>query len=731
MSPGEGTSRAFPGQGPQKVRSVRPVSRASEALAHLLRSRTAGAAALFLLVFAALLFFLLGGELGGNGKLEAGHPAPRDIKANRNVEVVNQELTDAARQQVAEQVEPVYRFNPLISAQSEEKVNDTFTTLKTMAGLRANRPEEYPGRREALTEELPFPLSAETVDLLTQASPPDLDFLETNTRHILYLVMDKGVRSAPEELEKARQKVAEEARARLEGEYAEYAAAVAEIASKAILPNRVFDAEATRRERQRRVAEVPPVKRLILKDQIVVREGDLLTEEHLKVLEALGLQTSSPTAGRLLGYGLLVLAMMGIVTVYLRQQQPAIYSSNRLLLLLSIVVVAAAGASRYLTVYSGYLAPVVTAAMLIAILLEVRLALLVTALLALFVGVRTLDFPAASVALLTGLIGVLAVTRVARRWDLITASLIVVAGNILAVLAFSLIAWDDLHTTAHHVLVYGAGNGLISALVAVGALPFLENFFGVTTPIKLLELSNQSEPLLQRLIKEAPGTYQHSVMVANLAESAAQAVGADALLCRVGAYYHDVGKLKGPGFFVENQLGTANPHDRLTPSLSTAIIVAHVADGLELAREYGLPEGITRFIAEHHGTSLVSYFYHQACARSADPIFEEDFRYPGPKPQSRETAILMLCDGIEAASRTLAAPTPESLSELVHKIIRQALEDGQLDECDLSLKDLNNIRESTLRTLCGFYHSRIEYPDPGTAPLRARKGRKVTPLRKA
>jgi putative nucleotidyltransferase with HDIG domain len=389
-------------------------------------------------------------------------------------------------------------------------------------------------------------------------------------------------------------------------------------------------------------------------------------------------------------------------------------------------VITILGVSRYLTTISVYLAPLATAAMLIGILLEGRLALLVTALLATFIGIDTSSLPAAAVGLFTGTVGVLAVARVTRRWDLVTASLLVWATNIVSVLVFSLLGQDALDGILRDTLFFGGLNGLTAALVAIGALPFLESFFGITTHIKLLELSNPSEPILHRLLTEAPGTYQHSIMVGNLAEAAAQAIGADALLCRVGAYYHDIGKIRRPRFFVENQVGQENPHDKLAPSLSSLIIVSHVKDGLDLARQYRLPEVLCQFIPEHHGTNLVSYFYHQARSRSTEPIFEEDFRYPGPRPQSRETAVVMLCDGIEAASRTLPSPSPEKLEELVNKMVDQAVRDGQLNECDMSLKDLTDVKEALVRALASQYHGRIEYPD--ASQLAAARKSKVTRL---
>jgi len=241
-------------------------------------------------------------------------------------------------------------------------------------------------------------------------------------------------------------------------------------------------------------------------------------------------------------------------------------------------------------------------------------------------------------------------------------------------------------------------------------LPYLEHLFGLVTPIKLLELSSPSHPLLRRLQIEAPGTYHHSIVVANLAEAAAESIGADSLLVRVGAYYHDIGKVRRPVFFVENQIGVENPHEKMAPSLSALTVLAHVRDGIEYAREQRLPEAVIRFIPEHHGTSLITYFYHQAMERG-DVVDEEGFRYEGPKPQSRESAILMIADAVEGAVRSMPRPTPDRIEQVVRRIIRERLEDGQLDECDLTFRDLDVIAQTFTRLLAGMFHPRVEYPD--------------------
>ena len=257
--------------------------------------------------------------------------------------------------------------------------------------------------------------------------------------------------------------------------------------------------------------------------------------------------------------------------------------------------------------------------------------------------------------------------------------------------------------------VFGA---LTSGILAIGLLPFLESTFSLVTNMKLLELSNPNSPLLKRLLMEAPGTYHHSIMVGNLAEVAAEEIGANTMLTRVGAYYHDAGKIKRPFFFGENQLGGVNPHNKISPSLSASIIISHVKDGLELAKEYDIPSAVSDMMIQHHGTTLVKYFYYTLKNSSDNPesVKEEGFTYPGPKPQSREAAIIMMADSVEAAVRSIQEPTVEKIENMVNNIIKDKLDSGQLSECELTFRDLETIKSCFLKVLKGIYHSRIEYP---------------------
>jgi len=372
----------------------------------------------------------------------------------------------------------------------------------------------------------------------------------------------------------------------------------------------------------------------------------------------------------------------------------------------------------------GYLAPVAAGAMLIAILLDTKLAVFSVFILAIFTGIITgqqLQF--AVVAMAGGLAGVYSVSRLSQRTDLAKSSLYIILANTSTIAAMGFLQTVSL-TGITLGMVMGIINGVLSAILTIGSLPFLETAFGITTSVRLLELSNPNQPLLKRMLLEAPGTYHHSVMVGNLAESAADAVGADSLLARVGAYYHDIGKVKRPYFFIENQFTAENPHDKLTPTLSTLIITSHVKDGLEMARTQRLPKVICDMIEQHHGTSLISFFYHKALDNDrTESVVEGDFRYETRKPQSKEAAIVMLADSVEAAVRSLQKPTPGRMEGLVRRIIKDKLDDGQLEASDLTFRELDFIAQAFVRVLSGIFHSRIEYPDTVLKELERRRAK--------
>lgn len=498
--------------------------------------------------------------------------------------------------------------------------------------------------------------------------------------------------------------------------------AAVQIADQIIKPNLVLDHQAVEQQRLEAARAVKPV--IVKAGEIIISDGTVVAEEHVQMLKDLGLYQEGIDYWSLLGLLIIVVLLLVLFAVSLYKYSPEIIKSESRLAFVGSVLILVTLITKILSLINWllimYLTPIALAGMLITMLLDSRTGYLTVTVLSIISGIIFQSLPLVAQGLIGGLIAILSVSRVSQRSELMRAGFIVGGSNILVMMAFGLLQGDS-NIMLHSYL--GLLNGLICSISAIGLLPYFESVFGITSAIRLLELTNPNHPLLRRLLMETPGTYHHSIMVGNLAEAAADAVGADGLLARVGATFHDIGKVKRPIFFVENQLGADNPHDKIAPSLSTLIITAHVKDGLELAKEHKLPPVITSFITEHHGTDLVKYFYHRALETNEGTVKESDFRYPGPKPQTKETAIVSLADAVEAAVRSLSKPTPGKIEGLVRKIIRDRLDDGQLDESDLTFKDLNKIADAFSKVLIGIFHGRVEYPEKITREEIEGKGK--------
>jgi putative nucleotidyltransferase with HDIG domain len=359
-----------------------------------------------------------------------------------------------------------------------------------------------------------------------------------------------------------------------------------------------------------------------------------------------------------------------------------------------------------------YLFPVAAGAMLARIVINSEVAIVYSALASMFSAILLDNSLFFFIYLfIGGIVGANGVARCEQRSTLIKAGIYVGVANALLIVFYEMfkgtLGFDSLFNSG-----FGFIGGILSAVIVLGTTPIVEGIFSYTTDIKLLELANLEQPILKDLIVQAPGTYHHSIIVGSLAEAAAKAIGVNPLLARVSAYYHDIGKIKKPLYFSENQGGKKNPHDKLLPSMSSLILNAHVKDGVDLAKKQKLGKKILDIIRQHHGTGLSSFFYQKAKGNPAvESIDEKDFRYLGPKPQTKEAGIVMLADGVEAASRTLSDPTPSRVKGLVRRIINNTFADGQLDDCELTLKDLHHIEENFGRILTGIFHQRVEYPN--------------------
>jgi len=361
----------------------------------------------------------------------------------------------------------------------------------------------------------------------------------------------------------------------------------------------------------------------------------------------------------------------------------------------------------------SYFIPLASIGMAIKLLIGFNPAFLTVVLMSILMSLLAGSKIEVALVLLAGSVaGIYAVRGARRRATILWGGLVVGLAKFVAVICAGMINGIDANIYLKDGL-WGIFSGIISGVIVLGLLPLFEHFFKVPTNISLLELSDLNHPLLKQLAIEAPGTYHHSILVGNLAEAACDNIGANSLLARVGAYYHDIGKIPKASYYSENELGAGSKHEKLTPSMSALIISKHVKEGLEMAKKHKLNSAILEFIGQHHGDSLISYFYQKALEKAEDGVVlhEENFRYPGPKPQTKEAAIVLLADAVEAASRTLDEPTPASIRNLVKKIINNKFIDSQLDECDLTLKDIHMIAESFARVLMGVFHTRLDYPE--------------------
>jgi putative nucleotidyltransferase with HDIG domain len=638
--------------------------------------------------------------------LTAGQPSPRDIEAPRTVEFVDQARTEALRVEAMGSVPAVLRHSAAQTAASLAAVAAAYDAIEA---ARRSAPGRPAARTAEIRRTVGIALTPAAADAAATASREALVRARRVTLETVERTIGAGLRE--EDLSAARERA--RAAVRASGLPEGLAALASEIAVAALRPTMEVDAIRTAEVRNRVADTVPPVRIRVQRGQSILRKGEVVTPAHLEILTGTGIYPPRVTWSGIAGVVLIVALMLGAMAVYSRQLHPEIWTSDRHVVLWGLLIVGIVALAQVLGAprFSNYLAPAAAGSMLSAILLGPRPALFSTAVLAVLVGLTAgRELAPMVVAFVGGLVGVFATRQIHRRSDFGVTGVMVGLANVLAAVGAGLLDGG----TDYRVLAGNAGyalaNGLLAAVVTIGVLPFLEQFFGLVTPIKLLELASPAHPLLRRLQLEAPGTYHHSIMVGNLAEAAAEAIGADALLVRVGCYYHDIGKLRRPAFFVENQAGIENPHERMTPSLSALTVSAHVRDGIELAREYNLPPAVVDFIPQHHGTARLTFFYHQALERG-EPFDEAAFRYDGPKPQTRETAIVMLADAVEAAVRTLNRPTPDRLEDLIRRLIREKLDDGQFDECGLTFRDLDRIAQAFVRIASGVLHPRLEYPD--------------------
>jgi putative nucleotidyltransferase with HDIG domain len=625
--------------------------------------------------------------------------------------------TNQLKNQMAGQVEQIYDIDESVLNNILSQVEQLFNDIRQVKNNESTAQE----RAHQIRNLVPGGYSDSIVNYILSADQKTVTYLENVLTNSIVNIMQPGV--LEEDIGRAKENISFKI-----SEIANSPQAVAFL--QAVLPildityNKEYNAVATAAEVERLMNEVEPVQVSIQPGEKILSKGTLITAEQVEALHFLGMQSQDNTIIPYLGIIIWVVLLYALLILYLRIFQPQTRGRESNIVLIGAIINLTLLISLLVTLINisdnidtasqiGYLIPVAAASMLLMVLLGRGIAIFITVLLSLAVGIMTGgQLSCTIVYLLGGITAIFATHSLTQRVKFFKASVYIVIANVVAIVALGFL---NNHTASQIVngIVLGVINGVFAAILTLGLLPFLESMFRVTTVVRLLELSNSNHPLLKRLMMEAPGTYHHSILVGNLAEAAAQSVNADALLVRVASYYHDIGKLKRPYFFIENQLPGENPHDKLQPTLSMLILSSHVKSGVEMLRQDNFPEEIIDIVEQHHGTSVLSFFYHKAkeTAENPDTIKEDDFRYLGPNPQTKEAAIVMLADSVQAAVQSMDNPHPSHMSQKVRDVIKHKLEQEQVQECNLTFKDLDIIAQAFIKVLAGMQHQRIVYPE--------------------
>ena len=685
-----------------------------------------------LLLITSLTAVLSMDDLPQAVSLSVGDLAGVDVGAPRTLAFESSIETEAARQAARDAVPPQYDYKAETAAALTRRQLDALAVVLApvdaafAAGL---TPED---RRAALSDTLPG-LTLSSRKTLYSLAPERWSLAGAEATRVLGLVQRDPLRDA--ELEAARRNLGERFSPALTDDER---ALATELVVPLLVPNATYSEALTADARDAAAAAIPVVSYAIQQGELIVEAGRRVTPLEIAKLEAFGLTEARLDVARLAGWFLLAVLVVVLLLAWTWRYRQELWHRARALALLGLVLLLTALAYKLTAGRSilPFFVPGAGASMLVAILLGAGPATMITAMLAILAGAANdLSLELAAYVFVGGMTGIIAVRRGDRVGIFLQAGLAIVVANMVVVTIFSLLGTRDLTGILQ---LWGASlaAGVGSAIAVVGTFQIVGNMFGILTVFQLLELANPSQPLLRRLLLETPGTYHHSLMVGNLAERAAEAIGADPLMARVASYYHDVGKLASPGAFIENQAGAGNVHDDLDPDVSAQILKAHVADGIDIAYRAKLPKPLIAFIPQHHGTTRIAFFWAKARElaaaplggldtaagrAAADALDERRFRHNGPRPQTREAAILMLSDGVEASVRSLSSQDEPTIRAMVGRIIDERLDDGQFDECDLTLRDVERIREAFVAQLLGMYHQRIAYPGNKVVELEARR----------
>jgi len=633
-----------------------------------------------------------------------GAVADRAIRAPRSVSFVSESLTEAERNKAEAAVPKQFATDVTIVSTASTRVANMASAISR---IRGDATETRDQKITALMGLSDITLTAAMATDIADMTQPEWDQIVAGLDSALRTLYSQGIRA--EQLDAAK---ADAVKALPAGWTDRQKRAGAEILKQNLHVNVTVDDFATNLARQDARNGVTPVQVQVIAGEVVVRDGDVVSGLQVEKLRALGLANEGNDWRGAIGLVLWAGLIAGVLALFLERYATEAWLEDRKMILVILSLLAITATGRALVpghTIAVYFAPFAAIAMMLTVLVGGRTALATQIAGALHIGIMSSQVELVGYVLVPALLGMAAVRRATTAREFAAGAVAVAAGAVGVILSFVLVnrAADPLGVAQ---LLSGAlVSGLGSGLLAFAGMAILGHVFGISTVFELRELGDPNHPLLRQLLLRTPGTYHHSLLVGNLAERAAEVIGADPLMARVGAYYHDIGKMRNPTAFIENQTGQ-NPHDELDPLVSAGIVAAHVKDGLALADRYRLPARIREMIPGHHGTSVVKYFFQIAQQRGQAPD-ERSFRYPGPRPHSKEAGIVMLADGTEASVRSLSEKNPETIRAMVDRIIDERVADGQLDECDLTFRDVERIKDAFCELLLGVYHERIPYPE--------------------
>lgn len=658
-------------------------------------------AVFLLIIFTAILFFMtLKRYESSKLNINIGDIAESDIRATKDIEDIYN--TERLKTEAINNISPKYRISPSVQMKMKDTIAnflDTARDLKLQDNINTSKKADLLKEYTELNLDKAQFITAISMDFKS------LNKFENILTDLINQVMGRGIKEDELEYEIENLKEVLPTLGLTEVEQSLGLPLILDV----LQPNEFIDLEETERITRAEVNKINPI--VIKQNDIIIQKGNIIDKYTLNLIKESGLLKDDNKTSLATIFGMFILLLIGVIfiSMYIYLFNNNIIYSNRLFIFLLIIIITII-ISQGFYIISPYLMPLPIAALLIAILIEPKLALIGNMFIVTFLGyLLKLDMNIIFMFVLSGSIGVLMFIKQNQRYSILLNGLYIGVINLSIVISFSIIQGTKLSSLLG-ISIFTLLSGIMSGIIALGTLPLWENTFAVLTPLKLLELSNPNQPLLRKLLLEAPGTYHHSLMVGNLSEAAAEKIDANPLLARVGSYYHDIGKIKRPYYFKENQFGMANPHDKLKANQSTGIITSHTSDGINMAKEAKLPKEIIDIIDQHHGDTLVAYFYYKAKEEGLDNNIDE-FRYKGPRPQTKEAALVMLADSAEAAVRSIKDPSKENIEEMVKKVVKGKLNDGQLDECDITNKDITNIINTFVGVLMGIYHDRISYPD--------------------